>query len=58
VAELVRERHGVAVEMTPSRRSGEFAVLVDGRCVVRKRLPLVRPGDERVLAAVAAALAR
>lgn len=56
MAALITERHGLEVETIPSQRTGEFTVLVDGSVVLKKWLPFVRPGDEKVLAAVAGAL--
>lgn len=56
MAALVTERHGLEVETSASQRSGEFTVLVDGSVVLKKWLPFVRPGDEKILEAVAGAL--
>jgi hypothetical protein len=52
VAGLIRERLGIDVVMTPSTRTGEFSVWVDGRRVINKLLPMIRPSDAKVLAAV------
>ena len=57
MAALITERHGLPVRTTPSPKAGEFTVLLDGRAVARKWLPFVRPGDEKILGAVAEALA-
>jgi hypothetical protein len=57
VAGLIREQHAVDVVTTPTHRPGEFSVSVDGKRVVNKLLPLLRPSDEKILAAVARALA-
>jgi len=57
VAAAIRERHATDVDTKATLRPGEFSVLVDGRRVISKMLPLIRPSDEKVLAAVARALA-
>ena len=58
MAGLIREKHeGVDVVTTGTRRPGEFSVWVDGKRVVSKLLPLMRPSDEKVLGAVERALA-
>ena len=58
MAGLIREKHsGADVVTTATRRPGEFSVTVDGKRVISKLLPLLRPSDEKVLAAVERALA-
>lgn len=56
MAAAVRERFGVDATTTPGRTPGEFKVFVDGKLVIKKRLPFLKPGDEKVLEAVGAAL--
>lgn len=57
MAGLVREKHpGIDVVTTPTSRPGEFSVWVGGRRVIQKLLPLLRPSDEKVLAAVEGAM--
>ena len=56
MAALIKDRHDVDVETTPTQNTGEFAVWVDGARVVRKLLPFIRPRDSKVLGAVEAAL--
>ena len=56
MAALITERFGVEVQTTPSTKTGEITVLVDGKRVVRKHLPFIKPGDAKVLKAVEAAL--
>jgi hypothetical protein len=57
VAALITERFGVEVETTPSTKTGEITVSVDGARVLKKHLPFIKPGDAKVLKAVEAALA-
>ena len=53
MAGLIREKHaGNDVVTTATSRPGEFSVWVDGKRVIQKLLPLLRPSDEKVLAAV------
>ncbi len=56
MAALITERFAAEVEITPTRKGGEFTVLVDGEQVVKKYLPFLKPSDEKVLHAVQAAL--
>ena len=56
MAALITEKHGVEVQTTPSTKTGEITVFVDGKRVLKKYIPFVKPGEEKVLAAVGAAL--
>lgn len=57
MAALITERFGIEVITTPSTTAGEISVFVDGKRVVKKHLPFLKPRDAKVLAAVGAALA-
>ena len=56
MAGLIRERYDVEVLLTPTHRPGEFSVWVDGARVINKLIPLIRPSDAKVLAAVETAI--
>ena len=57
MAALITERFGAEVVTTPSTKTGEITVFVEGKRVVKKHLPFLKPSDAKVLAAVGAALA-
>lgn len=57
MAGLIKERYAIDPALTPGKRVGEFSVWVDGKRVINKLLPLLRPSDAKVLAAVEQALA-
>lgn len=56
MAALITERFGVEVQTTPSTKPGEITVFVDGARVLKKHLPFIKPGDDKVLKAVGSAL--
>ena len=56
MAALITKRFGVEVETTPSTKVGEITVFVDGKRVLKKHLPFLKPGDAKVLKAVEASL--
>ncbi|MEM7244089.1 MAG: hypothetical protein AAF533_02030 [Acidobacteriota bacterium] len=56
MATLIKEKLGQDVTTTASKKAGEFSVWVDEKRVLNKFL-VFKPSDEKVLAAVEAAVA-